>query len=122
MTPPPYPQASEAVDNALFAAVEGLRSSTEAGFVRVERQIRDMVTKGEFSATIQRLDAKDTALDAKIDSGFKDIDVKMAEGFTAVKDADRDRNTKNRWFWGLMVTFGGIISGVVFGILNLMKV
>lgn len=119
MTPPPYPQASEAVDNALFSAIEGLRTSTQEGFSRVESQIRDMVTKGEFNATIQRLDAKDDHLDSKIDTGFKDVEVKMAEGFQAVKEADKERNSKNRWFWTLLVSFAAVLSGVIFGVLSL---
>lgn len=120
MTPPPYPQASEAVDNALFSAIEGLRTSTDAGFKRVEDRISTMVTKGEFNATIQRLDAKDEHLDSKMDSGFKDIELKMSKGFQDVADADKERNMKNRWFIGLMVTFAGVLSGAIFGVLTLM--
>lgn len=121
MTPPPYPQASEAVDNALFSAIEGLRASQEAGFNRVGDQIKDLVTKGEFNATIQRLDMKDEHLDSKMDTGFKDMELKVAEGFSAVKDADKERNTKNRWFWGLMVSFAGVLSGVIFGTITLLS-
>ncbi len=90
------------------------------GFGRVERRIDDMVTKGEFSATVARLDAKDDHLDTKIDTGFKDMELKMAEGFSAVKDADKERNSKNRWFWGLMVSFAGVLSGAIFGTITLL--
>jgi hypothetical protein len=116
---PPYPQASEAVDNALFSAIEGLRASMDMGFTRVEGQIKDMVTKGEFNATIQRLDSKDDQLDAKMDTGFKDMELKVASGFQEVKDADKERNTKNRWFWTLLVSFAGVLSGCIFGIISL---
>ena len=115
---PPYPQASEAVDNALFAAVEGLRSSQEAGFTRLETRINEMVTKGEFNATIQRLDAKDDHLDTKMDAGFKDVRLEVAEGFGRVRDADKERNTKNRWFWTMLVSFAGVLSGVIFGVIT----
>lgn len=116
---PPYTQASEAVDNALFAAVEGLRASQEAGFNRLETRINEMVTKGEFNATIQRLDAKDDHLDTKMAEGFKDVRLEVADGFTRVREADQERNTKNRWFWGMLVSFAGILSGVVFGTISL---
>lgn len=82
-------------------------------------QIKDLVTKGEFNATIQRLDAKDEHLDSKMDTGFKDMELKVAEGFKTVRDADKERNSKNRWFWTLLVAFAGVISGAVFGILSL---
>ena len=115
---PPYPQASEAVDNALFAAVEGLRNSQDAGFSRLETRINEMVTKGEFNATIQRLDAKDDHLDTKMDAGFKDVRLEVAEGFGRVRDADKERNTKNRWFWTMLVSFAGVLSGVIFGVIT----
>lgn len=115
---PPYPQASEAVDNALFAAVEGLRNSQDAGFSRLETRISEMVTKGEFNATIQRLDAKDSHLDTKMDAGFKDVRLEVAEGFGRVRDADKERNTKNRWFWTLLVSFAGVLSGIIFGVIT----
>ena len=115
----PYPHASEAVDNALLSAIEGLRASMDMGFTRVEGQIKDMVTKGEFNATIQRLDSKDDHLDAKMDTGFKDMELKVASGFREVKDADKERNTKNRWFWTLLVSFAGVLSGCIFGIISL---
>lgn len=120
MTPPPYPQASEAVDNAILQMMGDLRGAMTEGLGRVERRIEEMVTKGEFSATIARLDAKDDHLDTKMDSGFKDMELKFAEGFSAVKDADKERNTKNRWFWGLMVSFAGVLSGVIFGTITLL--
>ena len=116
----PYPQASEAVDAHLSAAIESLRSSQELGFTRVENRINEMVTKGEFNATIQRLDAKDDHLEAKMESGFKDMKLEVSQGFNNVKDADRERNTKNRWFWGLMVSFAGVMSGTIFGIITLL--
>lgn len=116
----PYPQASEAVDAHLSAAIESLRASQELGFTRVENRINEMVTKGEFNATIQRLDAKDDHLEAKMDSGFKDMKLEVSQGFNNVKDADRERNTKNRWFWGLLVSFAGVMSGTIFGIITLL--
>lgn len=91
----------------------------ESGFTRVEGQIKEMVTKGEFNATIQRLDARDEHLDTKMNAGFKDIELKVSQGFNDAKDSEKERNTKNRWFWGLLVSFAGILSGVLFGVLSL---
>ena len=78
-----------------------------------------MVTRDAFEATVQRLDAKDEHLDAKVETGFKDIELKVSKGFMEVKDADRERNNKNRVFWTALVAMAGVLSGTVFGILGL---
>ena len=98
----PYPIVSEVADSHLSRAIESLDRKVSDGFDKVER-----------------LDARDEHLDAKVESGFKDMDVKVAEGFRSVREADRERNTKNRWFWGLMVSFAAVLSGGIFGVLNL---
>lgn len=128
----PYPPAAEAVDQALARAIDTLRETTThsisalqatltEGLSRVERRMDDLVTKGEFAATVSRLDAKDDQLDTKIETGFQSIRREVSEGFQDVKDDDRERNTKNRWFWGVMVAFAGVVSGVVFGVINLIS-
>lgn len=119
MTPPPYPTVSEVADSHLSRAIESLDRKVSDGFDKVDRRIDTMVTRDAFDATVQRLDARDEHLDAKVESGFKDMDVKVAEGFRSVREADRERNTKNRWFWGLMVSFAAVLSGGIFGVLNL---
>lgn len=115
----PYPVGSEVADGHLTRAIESLDRRVSEGFARVESRIDSMVTKEAFEATIQRLDAKDEHLDTKIEDGFKNMDVRVAQGFADVKAADRERNTKNRWFWTLLVAMAGVVSGVVFGVVSL---
>ena len=109
---PPYPIVAEVADSHLSRAIESLDRKVSDGFDKVDRRIDTMVTRDAFEATVQRLDARD-------ESGFKDMELKVSKGFTDVREADRDRNTKNRWFWGLMVTFAGVLSGAIFGVLTL---
>ena len=116
---PPYPIVAEVADSHLSRAIESLDRKVSEGFDKVDRRIDTMVTRDAFDATVQRLDARDEHLDAKVESGFKDMELKVSKGFTDVREADRDRNTKNRWFWGLMVTFAGVLSGAIFGVLTL---
>lgn len=116
----PYPVGSEVADGHLTRAIDALDRKVSEGFDRVERRIDTMVTREAFEATVQRLDAKDEHLDTKIEDGFKDMDLKVSKGFAAVKDEDRERNLRNRWFWTLLVSLAGVLSGVVFGFVTVL--
>lgn len=115
----PYPVGAEVADGHLSRSIDALDRKVSEGFDRVERRIDTMVTREAFDATVQRLDAKDVQLEGQIEVGFKDMDARVKQEFLNVKTADQDRNTRNRWFWGLMVTFAGVLSGTIFGILTL---
>jgi di/tripeptidase len=120
----PYPPASEAVDQHLSSSIDALRTTTEAGFSRVDSSIRELVTRGEFSATIQRLDARDDQIDTrvttvsehltqKMDSGLSSVKSDMATQFTALRTEDDKRTTKTRWLLGTIVVAAGLAWQIV---------
>ena len=102
-----YPPASEAMDAALGRSIDALRGEVTRGFDRVENHISDMVTKGQFDATVARLDAQDKNLDDKLD---RSIDTLRDE---LTSSASKTRQVVT---WGLSIAT--IVSGVVFGVIN----
>lgn len=90
----PYPPASEAVDNHLAGAIEGLRGSMETGFDRVERRLDSMATKDAFNSEIARLDQRDAHLEDKMKTGFETLQDRMSEGFESIAERDRTRDAE----------------------------
>lgn len=120
----PYPPAAEAVDNHLSSSIDALRSTTEGGFSRVDSTLKELVTRGEFNATIQRLDAKDEHLESRvssvsdqltqrIDSGLTTLTTNVNSQFQEMRTEDDKRTSKTRWLLGTLVVFGGLIWQVV---------
>lgn len=112
-------------DSAIVRELQGLRGEMTRGFDsvdnridRIETKFDKVVTQAEFGAVVARLDLKDTALEGAMNSGFNSVNIKVGTVVSEIKEADKERNVKNRWFWGLIVSCAGIISGVVFGIIS----
>lgn len=102
-----YPPASEAMDAALGKSIEALRGEVVRGFDRVEDHISDMVTKGQFDATIARLDAQD-----------RNLDDKLVSAVNTLRDESEKSATKTRQIvtWGL--SLATIAISVVFGVIS----
>lgn len=120
----PYPPAAEAVDNHLSSSIDALRSTTENGFSRVDSTLKELVTKGEFNATVQRLDAKDDHLEARIsnvsdqltqriDSGISGLTANVNSQFKELRTEDDKRTAKTRWILGTAVVVAGLVWQVI---------
>lgn len=108
--------------------VDGLRSEMKMGMdsvvreqhnlgkgvERIEDRLDGLVTKAEFSATVERLELKDASLESSVEGVQGHVD----NGFAQLRSEDRERNAKNRWFWGIMFSGVGVANAVVFGVLN----
>lgn len=127
-----YPPGAQAVDQNLFSSVEGLRNTVETGFDRIDRRMDSMVTKDAHLADVARLDQRIDHTDEKIEQGLKEVKHDMAQGFAelrardAARDADfekreNNRFSKQRWVLGWGLTAAGILSGIVFGVINLIS-
>lgn len=116
----PYPAASEAVDGHLSSAIDGLRGDMRTSFDRVERRLDNMVTQDAFKSEVTRLDQADKHLDDKMKEGFSALKTQVEDGFKSVeaRDVQRDKTGKQRITW--LLVLAGLISGVVFGVLNLL--
>lgn len=126
----PYPPASEAVDTQLSKAIDSLEATTRDGFNRVELQMRDMATKDAVEAHVSRLDLRVDHTVERMESGFAKFEKEMAKGFLELRERDNERDkefekreenrsSKQRWVLGWGLTAAGVLSGIVFGILNM---
>jgi len=102
------------MDAALGKSIDALRSEVTRGFDRVESHISDMVTKGQFDATVQRLDAKDAAHDIRMDR----LDSKIDHSIAAIKEDGKAATAKTRQYitWGL--TIASLISGTIVSVVS----
>ena len=109
-----YPPASEAMDAALGKSIDALRADVNRGFDRVEGHIQDMVTKGQFDATVQRLDARDAVQDSRMDH----LDSKIDQSIAALKEDGKAATAKTRQYitWGL--TVASLVSGTVVSVVS----
>ena len=109
-----YPPASEAMDAALGKSIDALRADVNRGFDRVEGHIQDMVTKGQFDATVQRLDARDAVQDSRMDH----LDSKINQSIAAIKEDGKAATAKTRQYitWGL--TVASLVSGTVVSVVS----
>lgn len=125
-TPPHESQYSQSsIEFVVARELQSLREIMRDGFDgigkrvdRIEDKFEKVVTQSEFSSVIQRLDMRDEMLETRVETEFKELKSDVAAGFEAVKASDKERNSKNRWFWGVMIAAAGVISSVTFSIIN----
>lgn len=116
------------MDQDIREALSDIKSSVRDGFKDVNSRIDQLVTKGEFDATVKRLDAQHATL-------RRDFDHHEAETrahHKAVQDADaavraellgelEKIRSSTRWAIGLLIPAAAVIAAIVFGILNLLR-
>ena len=115
-----YPSSPDGSDLVVVAAVNALSEGMKDGFGRVEARLGEVVTQGEFRATVQRLEGVDAALRAGLgearEAHLADIALVRAEGsaregeFRRVREEERVRF---RWLVTVLVAGAGVVSGLV---------
>lgn len=109
------------MDTLLHSQITNLTTDIRSGFERVERQVGDLVTKGEFNATVARLDMKDSELaqqirdtsrsaSESIASGFKTVKEEQSAREQAAKEEATKRESKTRWVIGTVLVVIGLLS------------
>lgn len=119
------------MDEDIRAALSEIKTDQKDGFKQVNDAVKELVTRGEFRATVERLDAADrttrTDLDNHIQYAEKTIqaerDVATAERAKAAVDRDEMRKemhnefekqrVQSRWAVGIAVTVVGMIFAFV---------
>lgn len=129
MNSPMYPPVSEAVDNHLSDMVKNLDASVQKGFEKVDRRISEMVTQGEFRATVERLDAAQDAArshtEAKIlavEGVFTQKAHELEGGLSEAEKRRSEDQGRFRWVLTVAVSVVGIVlTGVNFVMNTLLK-
>lgn len=83
---PSYPPVSEAVDNQLSKQIDTLNTTTDNGFRELNRKMESMATKDLLAAQVARLDTRVDHTDSRVESGLKDVQLRMDESFKAVTE------------------------------------
>ena len=79
----------------------------DRGFESVNKRLDDVVVRQTFDAVVQRLDAKIDSTDTRLKNDVEKVGLRVDQvGITT------------KWAIGIGFTGAGVISGVVFGIVN----
>lgn len=116
------------MDEDIRAVLSDLKSDVRSGFDKVDQTFKEMVTKGEFNATIARLDAEAASLRRDFEAHDKAAPGHRAE---AARKADEIRTevrtdlegfrVTTRWAIGIAAGLAGIAASVGMWLLNLIK-
>lgn len=106
-------------DHVITSMLESLKGDMEKGFERVERKFEEVVHKGEYQSTIQRIDTEIGHVKSVLESELTHVQKDVEEGFREIetRDVARDQRNARRMTWA--ITLAGVLSGVVFGSLTL---
>lgn len=116
------------MDEDIRTALADIKESVRAGFADVNARIDRLVTRGEFEAVVQRLDAQHATLRRDFDTHETRTESHYMQTRTddeAVKrelkgDLEAFRTTA-RWALGLAAPVIAVIAAIVFGVLNAIK-
>lgn len=109
-------------------ALADIKTSVRDGFDSVNKRIDQLVTKGEFDATVLRLDAQHGTLRRDFDRH----ETETQAHYKTVQDADaavrsellgelEKIRSSQRWALGLLIPAAAVISTVIFGVLSLIN-
>ncbi len=116
------------MDPDIREALADIKSDVRDGFKAVNERIDRLVTKGEFEATIQRIDAQHATLRRDFDSHETRTEAHYTQ--TRTDDEAVKRELKGelegfrataRWALGLAAPVVAVIAAIVFGVLNAIK-
>lgn len=126
------------MDQDIRDALADIKSSVRDGFSDTNRRIDDLVTKGEFRATIERIDIQHEALRRDFDNHVESVpardqlaverDQAISRAAEARDDAIRAEfrsdldgfRTTTRWAVGLAATGVGLVSGAASLLFNIL--
>lgn len=130
-----YEQLGERITDLNKIITSG-NERTERSLERVESKFEKVVTKSEFDATVMRIDGQVEATDIKIDTvnrkldssleglrsemhiGMERVSGESRKGFMDIAEATKERNSKNRWFWGTIIGAATLINGALWNLLS----
>lgn len=107
MSVPSYIETSQIVDQHLEKAIGELKDSVNRGFDEVNARLDRVVLRDTFDAELRRIDLKVEATDERL----KGEVAKVGERVDRV-------GVTTKWAIASGLTGAGLLSGVVFGIVN----
>lgn len=116
------------MDDDIRGALADLKTDIKGGFEAVNRRIDDMVTRNEFTATVQRVDAQHVALR----DVFNKHELDTHQRYKTVQESDDSIRLEmraefekmrgaQRWALGLLIPAAALIATIIFSILSLIR-
>jgi flagellar basal body rod protein FlgG len=104
-------------DRYLEKSLDNLRDVVTEGFKNIDKKFDNMVTRDLFSATVQRIDSDIHSTNNSIEFVEKTVEDRI----DALDRKLESSGNRTRWVIGLAIVVAGIISGIVFSVINLLS-
>ena len=99
----------------LEKSINDLRNVVTEGFKNIDKKFDNMVTRDLFSATVERIDADIDSTKNSIDFVERAVEDKL----DAIDEKVESSGARTRWVVGLAIVGAGVISGIIFAIVEL---
>ena len=114
------------MDEDIRLALADIRQQVRDGFSDVSKRIDQMVTRGEHTATVERLDAQHATLRRDFDAHERRTEQIIKDNRAAdeairaeVKRELNEFSTQARWSVGIAVTLAGFVFGLISWAINI---
>ena len=108
----------EQTERHLERSIDGLRDIVNDGFKEINRKLENVVTRDLLSATVDRIDSDIHATKSSLSTVEKNVEDKLEQIDQKVESS----GNRTRWVIGLAIVVAGIVSGIIFSVINLLSV
>lgn len=102
----------------LERSISDLRDVVTEGFKSIDKKFDNMVTRDLLSATVERIDSDIQAAQNTIGAVEKAVEDKL----DAIDEKVESSGARTRWVVGLAIVGAGVISGIIFAVVELTTV
>lgn len=102
-------------DRYLEKSIDDLRATVTEGFKNIDKKFESMVTRDLFAATVQRIDSDIHSTNNNIEFVERTVEDKLDR----IDEKVEASGARTRWVVGLAIVAAGVISGIVFSIVEL---
>lgn len=105
----------EQTERHLERSIDGLRDIVNDGFREINRKLENVVTRDLLDATVARIDSEISSTNSSLESVEKSVEDKL----DALDEKVESSGARTRWVVGLAIVGAGVVSGIVFAIVEL---
>lgn len=105
-------------DRYLEKSLDNLRDAVTEGFKNIDKKFENMVTRDLFSATVERIDSDIHSTNNTVQFVEKAVEDRLDQ----IDEKIEQSGARTRWVVGVSIVGAGVISGIVFSILQLMGI
>lgn len=102
-------------DRYLEKSLDQLREAVTEGFKSIDKKFENMVTRDLFSATVERIDSDIHSTNNTVSFVEKAVEDRLDQ----IDEKIDSSGTRTRWVVGIAIVGAGVISGIVFSIIEL---